>query len=39
MEIFRAIDRKLKGYILKVVGFVNNCQDMKKLLNKIITIV
>ena len=30
MDIFRAIDRELKGYVLKVVGLVKNRQNMKK---------
>ena len=30
MDIFRAIDRKPKGHILKIVGFAENRQDRKK---------
>ena len=29
MDMFRAIDRKPKGHVLKVVGFVKNRQDRK----------
>ena len=40
MDIFRAIDRKLKGHVLSSFSFfVKNRQDMKKLLNKIAAIV
>ena len=39
MEIFRAIDRKPKRNILEVAGFVKNCQDTKKKINKITAIV
>ena len=27
--MFQATDRKLKGNVLKVLGFVKNCQDTK----------
>ena len=30
MDIFRAIDRELKGHVLKVVGLVKNRQNKKK---------
>ena len=33
MDIFLAIDRKTKGYVLKSrIFFVKNCEDMKKWL-------
>ena len=33
MDIFWAIDRKTKGYVLKSrIFFVKNCEDMKKWL-------
>ena len=35
MDLFQTIDRKPKGHILKVVGFVKNRQDTKKWFNKI----